>query len=46
MAKFSLKIIISNIVGDVDQLEFSYIFSGMYNGATLQEKAQFYKKLK
>ena len=34
MTKFSLKII-TNIVEDVEQLEFSYIFDGMFNGATV-----------
>lgn len=35
MAKFSLKIIISNIIEDVEPLELSSIFGGMYNGATM-----------
>ena len=34
MTKISLKIM-TNIVEDVEQLELSYIFDGMYNGATM-----------
>lgn len=44
MTKISLKIM-TNIVEDVEQLELSYSFDGMYDGATMQEKVHFYKKL-
>lgn len=44
MTKISLKIM-TNIVEDVEQLELSYSFDGMYDGATMREKVHFYKKL-